>query len=321
MSDATWRPGASLKTLQQISQLRTAIRQYMHHQQVMEVVTPALSIAATTDPNIHSFKVNDLYLHTSPEFPMKRLLAAYAQDIYQIATVFRDGEAGRYHNAEFSLLEWYRVGMDHVALMDDVSAMFEAIFKQFNMDWQTPNTIRYTEAVSGICRKSFDQIAVEDIEQVFSQHNRSYPQAIGNDLDAAMDLLMDEFVVASFPTDRATFVIDYPASQAALARVVIDKDNLAVAERFELFLGPLELANGFHELSESQEQRERFEHDQNIRAVRQDKAVPMDEHLLNALSHGLPDCAGVAVGLDRLMMLISGAKHIDEVLAFSSNRA
>lgn len=321
MTSEAWRPGASIDVLRQSALLRTCIRTFMDERDVLEVITPALSQAATTDPNIHSFRVGDSYLHTSPEFPMKRLLAAYNTDIYQIATVFRDGEAGRYHNAEFSLLEWYRVGMNHVALMEDVSDLLEKVVTQFGMTWQRPKTIRYTEAVATICGMPFSEIDVACIERVFNEHKRSYPNAIGHDLDASMDLLMDEFVVSKFPSTHATFVVDYPASQAALARVITDDDNVEVAERFEMYWGPLELANGFHELKDASEQRTRFEHDQRLRAERNQDAVPMDEHLLEALSFGLPDCAGVALGLDRLMLLVCNAEHIDSVLAFSSSRS
>ncbi len=288
---------------------------------MLEVVTPALSRAAATDPNIHSFQVGDRYLHTSPEFPMKRLVAAYATDIYQIATVFRDGEAGRFHNAEFSLLEWYRVGLNHVELMDDVSALLGRVLSVFGLSCLTPATVRYTDAVSGVCGKAFDKIGPVDIERVFSENNRSYPVSIGSDLDAAMDLLMDEFVVSEFSDSQPTYVVDYPASQAALAKIAKNNDNTIVAERFELYWGKLELANGFHELCDPKEQLERFQNEQRIRVERKEKSVPLDEHLIDALSNGLPDCAGVALGLDRLMLLISGAEHIDDVLAFSSARA
>lgn len=321
MTQDLWRPGASLDVLKKIALLRSCIRHYMQEQGVLEVVTPALSIAGTTDPNIHSFPVANQFLHTSPEFPMKRLLAAYETDIYQVASVFRDGEAGRYHNAEFSLLEWYRIGMDHVALMDDVSALMKSIMQLFDMPWVAPVKVRYTDAVSNVCEKPFAQLSVVDIERVFDQHARSYPKAIGDDLDAAMDLLMDEFVVSEFAEDRATFVTEYPASQAALARITIDDDNIRIAERFEMYWGSVELANGFHELADASEQRERFEHEQRIRIDRGQKSVPIDHHLIAALTHGLPNCAGVAIGLDRLMLLLSGTDHIDAVQAFSSRRA
>ena len=321
MTTKTWHPGASIDVLRQSAMLRRCIHKFMDEQNVLEVITPVLSAAATTDPNIHSFRVGDYYLHTSPEFPMKRLLAAYKTDIYQIATVFRDGEAGRFHNAEFSLLEWYRVGFNHESLMDDVSELLEEVVTLFGMNCQRPKTIQYTDAVMQVCGVPFAEIDVTDIERVFSQHSRSYPNAIGNDLDAAMDLLMDEFVVSGFSDEHATFVVGYPASQAALARIVTGKNNVPVAERFEMYWGSVELANGFHELSDAAEQRARFEHDQHLRAQRGQLAVPMDEQLLEALSFGLPDCAGVALGLDRLMLILCGANHIDNVLAFSSSRA
>jgi len=321
VSTDNWRPGASLDVLKRSAALRSCIRDYMHEQNILEVITPALSIAATTDPNIHSFQVAGHYLHTSPEFAMKRLLAAYATDIYQIATVFRDGEAGRVHNPEFTLLEWYRVGMDHLALIADVTGLMQRVFEHVNKPWVTPETVRYTDAVSDVCERPFSQTGVIDIERVFSQHNRSYPRAIGDDLDAAMDLLMDEFVIPAFNDDRVTYVLDYPASQAALARIAQDHNQLLVAERFEMYWGTVELANGFHELCDASEQRTRFEKELHVRAQRGEMPVRLDENLLSALAHGLPDCAGVALGLDRLMLVLTGAGHIDDVLAFSMERA
>lgn len=293
----------------------------MHEQSVLEVVTPALSIAATTDPNIHSFRVGDRYLQTSPEFAMKRLLAVYATDIYQMATVFRDGEVGRYHNSEFTLLEWYRVGMNHLELMADVSALMQRVFEHFNRSWVTPESVRYTDAVSGVCERPFNEIGVIDIERVFGQHKRSYPSAIGDDLDAARDLLMDEFVVPKFNNECVTYVLDYPASQAALARIVQNQNQISVAERFEMYCGTVELANGFHELCDASEQRARFEKELHVRAERGEQQVRLDENLLSALAYGLPDCAGVALGLDRLMLVLCGEEHIDHVLAFSGSRA
>jgi len=310
-----------LDVLTRSAALRVCIRNYMQEQGVLEVITPALSAAATTDPNIHSFQVADRYLHTSPEFSMKRLLAAYASDIYQIASVFRDAEQGRYHNAEFTLLEWYRVGMNHLALIADVSALMQRVFDLFNIAWVAPDTVRYTDSVSALCNKTFSEINVADIERVFNQHRRSYPSAIGDDLDAALDLLVDEFVVPGFGSGRLTYVIDYPASQAALAQIRPDQNGLPVAERFEMYWGGVELANGFHELRDEAEQRTRFEQELIKRKQIGAREVPLDENLLAALKHGLPDCAGVALGLDRLMLVLCAAEHIDDVLAFSGGRA
>ena len=321
MTNNNWKPGASLEVLKLSAALRACVRDYMHEQNVLEVITPALSIATTTNPNIHSLQVADRYLHTSPEFAMKRLLAVYSTDIYQMANVFRDGEIGRFHNAEFTLLEWYRVGMNHLALIADVSALMQRVFELFNRPWVAPENVRYTDAVSRVCKIPFDKIGVTDIERVFSQHQRSYPNAIGDDRDAAMDLLMDEFVVPKFSDDCVTYVVEYPASQAALARIGQDRNQKPVAERFEMYCGTVELANGFHELSDAIEQRTRFEQEQRVRAARGQRKVRLDENLLSALAHGLPDCAGVALGLDRLMLVLAGADHIDDVLAFSGGRA
>ena len=321
MEELNWQPGASLAVLEKSALLRQCIHTYMQQQDVLEVLTPALSVAGTTDPNIHSFRVDQSFLHTSPEFAMKRLLAAYARDIYQIATVFRAAEQGRNHNAEFALLEWYRVGMNHLQLIDDVCALLETVFKQFDHAWSEPVTLRYTDAVAKICKKPFSHITVTDVAQVFSDNERSYPPAIGSDLDAALDLLVDEFIVADFADTQITVIKDYPASQAALAKLSRDEDGLIIAERFEIYWGQLELANGFHELTDATEQRQRFIQDQQVREHRGQMPIPLDEHLLQALAHGLPDCAGVALGLDRLLMALCGEKHIDKVLAFSSLRA
>lgn len=321
MTDTLWRPTASLNTLQTQAQLRQCVREYMQSQQVLEVNTPALSQAATTDPNIHSFKTSAGYLHTSPEFPMKRLIAAYQRDIYQMANVFRDDEQGRHHNAEFVLLEWYRMGMDHHALMQDMAALLLNCWQLTAKPWHEPHTLSYVEQVSSLCGMPFTTITVNVIEQYFAEHQRSYPKAIGKDLNAALDLFMDEFVIRHLPTDRATFICDYPASQAALARTGSNTNGTPVAERFELYWGALELANGFHELSDANEQRRRFKAEQAKRREAGLDELVIDEHLLSALESGFPDCAGVALGMDRLCMLIADVSHIKDVIAFPSDRA
>jgi len=321
VTDTLWRPTASLNTLQTQAQLRQCVREYMQSEQVLEVNTPALSKAATTDPNIHSFKTSAGYLHTSPEFPMKRLIAAYQCDIYQMANVFRDDDQGRYHNAEFVLLEWYRMGMDHHALMQDVTALMQLCWQLTGKPWHEPHTLSYVQQVSALCGCPFSSITVDIIERYFTEHNRSYPEAIGFDLNAALDLFMDEFVIRDLPADRATFIYDYPASQAALARTGVDINGTPIAQRFELYWGALELANGFYELSDANEQRRRFKAEQAKRRVSGLDELVIDEHLLSALEYGLPDCAGVALGMDRLCMLIADVNHINEVIAFPSDRA
>lgn len=327
MSNSPWQPSATHEQLKLSAAVRREIRAWMHEQNVLEVVTPALSSAAATDLHLASLTVSlhpgDVphYLHTSPEFPMKRLLAAYRADIYQIATVFRGGEAGRYHNPEFSLLEWYRVGFDHVALMAEVECLLECLCQAAGLTWQPARHLTYADAVQSVTGKSLMQLTLADIADVFARQHRSWPVSLVDDRDAALDLLIDEFVLPALPADRATFLTDYPASQAALARVTTDSSGQAVAQRFEVYWGPVELANGYHELTDAPEQRQRFTSDLHKRQLMGLPSVPVDEHLLQSMQQGLPDCAGVALGIDRLMMVLGKATHIQDVLAFEVNRA
>ncbi len=307
--------------LKQAASLRQSVRDHMSSNDVLEVCTPALSRAATTDPHIHSFQLGELYLHTSPELPMKRLLAAHQQDIYQLCTVFRDGETGRYHNREFTLLEWYRIGFDHRQLMSDISDLMQRCCDRFDVPWSAPQVIHYTDTVSALCELPFESVTVDLIEKVFHQRGRHFPQGMHNDLNGAMDILMDEFVIANFPDGVATFIVDYPSSQAALARTNINDRGVSIAERFELYFGAIELANGFNELNNAQEQRHRFESELASRQQSNLHCPTMDEHFLAALEYGLPDCAGVAMGMDRLLMVLTGSDHMQSVMAFPSDRA
>jgi len=230
------------------------------------------------------------YLHTSPEFPMKRLLSAYRRDIYQIAQVFRRDESGRYHNIEFTLLEWYRTGFDHHELLQDVSALLNSIWQVFGRVWHEPVILSYGEVVRKHLGTWPESLAVNDIKQYFEQHGRSYPDAIGDDLDAALDLFFDEFVLPTFDTERITFLTDYPASQAALAKVGTDA------------------------------QAARFSSENHVRQ-HTNCAVPVDEHLIAALEAGMPQCAGIALGLDRLLMVLTDSATIENVMAFPAERA
>lgn len=341
-----WQPSASLASLREAARLRRSIRSWMEKQQVLEVLTPSLSRAAATDPHVLSMATTDgRYLHTSPEFPMKRLLAAHAHvaaqlhgdtslptqlqlpelsdspDIYQIATVFRAEESGRFHNSEFTLLEWYRVGMDHLQLMDDLASLLKHVWRSFDKPWPGLEIRRYGQEVHQRLGLWPEQLDVETIEQYFLKAERSYPQAIGDDVDAALDLFMDEFVMPDFAADAFTILMDYPVSQSALARLGKDVDGRPVAQRFELYFGRTELANGFHELSEAAIQRERFEADLHRRDTLDVERVPLDENLLQALEAGLPDCAGIALGLERLHMAVAQHAHISEVISFDDQRA
>ncbi len=323
MSD--WQPAATLDALRLRAKLNAMIRDFFKQRHVLEVETPILSQAGNTDPNIASFHLEvygrtdgaarTRWLRTSPEFPMKRLLAAGVGDCYELGRVFRDGEVGGRHNPEFTMLEWYRVGWDHLRLIDEVTTLLR-------------------EALAMVDRQvSFEKISFREL---YRRHVDLDPMtasevalrdALGDvqidpsglTRDDWLDLMMTHRIQPGLEPDRLTVVHDYPESQCALARV--RADDPPVAERFECYLGSLELANGYHELADAQQQRRRFQRDGETRTRRGDHQPPMDQHLLHALDAGLPDCAGVALGIDRLLMAMLGASNIDAVLAFPIARA
>jgi lysyl-tRNA synthetase class 2 len=250
---------------------------------------------------------------------MKRLLAAGSGSIYQISKVFRDGEAGRRHNPEFTLLEWYRTGFDHLHLMDEVEALVVSVL-QGRLSLRETQRLSYREAFvrhAGIDPHAADTVALGDCTR---RHGIAMPAGMENaDRSLWLDLLMTHVVEAQLGRECLCFVYDYPADQASLAR--IRPGAPALAERFELYVQGVELANGFHELADSAEQRRRFEQDNAARQARGLPVLPVDEHLLAALGHGLPDCAGVALGLDRLVMLAADARAIQDVISFPIDRA
>ncbi len=296
---------------------------------MLEVFTPPLSHAANTDPQVESLVVGPTsasdqqrYLHTSPEFAMKRLLCAYPEtDLYQLATVFRAEEHGRYHLSQFTMLEWYRIGMDHRQLMRDVAALFKHVWQTFELAVLPVATRSYCQEVNARLGCWPDKLSGAQVREYFIEHERSFPRALENDLAASLDLFMDEFVVPEFDENSITFLSDYPASQAALARVGSDVNGNPVAERFEVFVGRIELANGFHELNNASIQRIRFKNDLQRRQQRSQARLPIDENLLAALDNGLPDCAGVALGVERLLMVLGHYSHINQVAAFSDAHA
>jgi lysyl-tRNA synthetase class 2 len=315
----SWQPAAAMATLETRAAMLRATREYFTATRALEVETPSLSAAAVSDIHLASVTATACgerrYLPTSPEYHMKRLLAAGSGDIWQIGRVWRDGETGRWHNPEFTLIEWYRVGIDHHALMSDVERLVGALLPT-SRNFDRAERLTYREVVQ--LHAGVD--ALEDPTAVLVARLESagidVPATIRADRDACLDLIVAILVGPELGHDRLTFVYDYPASQAALARV-----HGRVASRFEAYLDGAELANGFHELANAAEQRARFERDLAERERRGLPRVPLDEHFLAALAHGIPDCAGVALGFDRLVMCATGAKHIDEVLAFPFARA
>lgn len=325
-----WRPAAALEVLKLRARLLQGIRAFFAGRGVLEVETPALSRAATPDPALASFATRytgprlpqgqTLYLHTSPEFPMKRLLAAGSGSIYQICKVFRDGEAGRRHNPEFTLLEWYRVGFDHHRLMDETGELVMTLLAP-SMALQPPERLSYREVFQRHAGLDPFIASSDDFRRAARTHGiqTSTKTLAQSDPDVWRDLLLTHTVEPKLGQGRLTFIYDYPASQAALAR--IQPGNPPLAARFELYVNGIELANGFHELADATEQRARFEQQLHAREAAGLSAVPLDERLLAALVHGLPDCAGVALGFDRLVMLASGASTIANVMAFPIDRA
>ncbi len=321
-----WQPSATADALRLRARLYARIRDFFAARDVLEVETPILSLAGNTDPNIASFSLQfsgrtdgaarTRWLRTSPEFPMKRLLAAGVGDCYELGRVFRDGEAGVRHNPEFTMLEWYRDGWDHLRLLDEA---VELVRDALALVGREAMVVRI--AYRDLYR---EQLGIDpfqaDVETLRNALGPVEVDASGLTRDDWLDLLMTHRLQPAFAHGQLLAVHGYPASQSALAKVRGAGDE-AVAERFELYLGPLELANGYHELGDAAELRTRFEHDLQVRGQRGARQPPLDEQLLAAMAHGFPACAGVALGVDRLLMAMQQTDRIDSVLAFDFSRA
>jgi lysyl-tRNA synthetase class 2 len=321
-----WRPSADLAALHARAARLATIRAFFAERRVLEVETPIASRAAVSDPALDSLATRwhgpchpnglPLYLQTSPEFPMKRLLAAGVGPIYQVCKVFRDGERGRRHHPEFSLLEWYRPGWGYRALMTEVADLVRAILGAPGL---AAEEVRYRDLFG-------DRLGLDPWHTNPDALRRlAVAQGLGGacdldlSLDGWLDLLLSHCLEADLGRGRMTFVYDYPPSQAALARVSPDPEPHG--ERFELYLEGMELANGFDELTDAAEQRRRFTEDLAVRTAAGRATPPMDAAFLAALGAGMPTASGVALGLDRLLMVRIGTDHIDQVLAFPVERA
>jgi len=326
MSD--WRPTASLDALRLRARLYATIRAFFAERDVLEIETPVLSMAGNTDPNIESFSLEfsgrtdgaprTRWLRTSPEFALKRLLAAGVGDCYELGRVFRNGEAGGRHNPEFTMLEWYRIGWDHHRLIDETVALVQAVLALVGRKANaTTTTFRdlYRE------RLGLDPFTADDAELRAALGDVEIDPD-GLNRDDWLDLLMTHRLQPGFDRDGILVVRDYPASQSALAKIRAGQgDEPAVAERFELYLGALEVANGYHELTDADEQRARFLRDHATRAMRGVAQPLLDEGLLAAMAFGLPACAGVALGVERLLMAMTDTDRIADVLAFEFSRS
>lgn len=311
-----WQPSASLDNIRQRAEYYKTIRRFMEERDIMEVQTPVFSKCGNTDPNLSSFKThfhspNDknpvtLYLNTSPEFAMKRLLAAGSGSIYQICKVFRDYEAGIHHQLEFTMLEWYRVGYDHHQLMDELSELLSK-FGYYSVERMLYSDV--FESCTGLNPHHADLKLLCEKAKYYGLETDTVDRGL------LLDFIFSQSIAPALSGDKAVILFDFPACQASLAR--IRNDENPVAERFELFIDGVEIANGFHELCDANEQMSRFKEDNRKRRITAQDEMPIDKRLLSSLDHGLPGCAGIAVGLDRLFMKMKGLNSIEEVLTFS----
>jgi lysyl-tRNA synthetase class 2 len=293
------------------------IRRFFEERGVLEVETPLLSASGNPDPEIQSVETADgALLRTSPEFALKRLLAAGSGDVYELGRVFRGNESGRAHNPEFTLLEWYRVGFTYHELMGEVAELVRHCGHGAFDDWNVVK-LSYRDWFGRTLGLDPFGAGVEELADAAKQHGVSADSRLGR--RQWLDLLTGLVLQPALPEKQLTFVFDYPTDQAALARV--RQQHTPVAERFELYLGRVELANGYQELTDATEQRRRFEADNETRTRHGQDTYPIDRHMVAALKHGLPECAGVALGVDRLLMALCEADGISEVIAFPFERA
>lgn len=311
-----------MKAIRARAAMLARCREFFRSRAVLEVETPVLSQAGNPDPNIASFRLrtespHEILLNTSPEFAMKRLLAAGSGDIFQIAKAFRDDEAGTLHSREFTMLEWYRQGFTLEQLMQEVAALLALLFARAGLE-KSAIYLSYRQAFAQ--HAGFDPVSDSEGALLKCLRASGVEPPTGHcSRDLLLDLVMTSVVLPKLDPTTLVFIYDFPVSQAALARA--HPENPLLARRFEAVFGGVELANGFEELLDPVEQRARFAEDVRRREQSGAPPVPVDENLLAALEAGLADCAGVAVGLDRVLMFALGVRHIDEVLCFPAERA
>lgn len=320
--EADWKPSASIQNLLKRAKIIAELRQFFTERGVLEVETPAMSEFSVTDVHLSTFntqflspfasQAKTLHLITSPEYHMKRLLACGSGAIFQICRVFRNEESGKRHNPEFTMLEWYRPFFDMYRLINEVDDLLQQI-----LDCEPAESFSYQFVFQTYV--GLDPLTASKSQLVAKAREHGFPCDDDEERDTLLQFLFSEIVEANIGKDRPTAVYHFPATQAALAQ--ISSEDHRVAERFEFYYKGLELANGFHELSDAQEQIRRFEQD-NLQ--RQKMGLPpqqLDQRFLSALRAGIPNCSGVALGVDRLLMIAMNAEQIDEVMAFGVERA
>jgi len=321
--DTNWRPTATLAALERRARMLRLARDFFAGRSILEVETPALTRYGVSDPHIASLETQlaargarTHFLHTSPEYAMKRLLAAGAPDIFQISKVFRDHEIGSAHQPEFTMVEWYRLGATLDDMIDETCTFITEVCELTGVP---VDTCRYRDIFIAACHidpleTDADRLA-DCAERMINSMTADLRRQIGSDPNAWQNLLMSHVVVPGLAPERLSVIHHYPADQAALAR--LDPSEPELAERFEIFLGGIELANGYRELTDAAEQRRRFNTDMEKRRAAGLTIMEPDQALLAALESGLPDCSGVAIGFDRLVMSACGLKHIDQAVSFA----
>ena len=312
-----WQPTATRENLKQRAAITQTIRQFFNARDVLEVETPLLAHHAGTDPHIQALRcfmgsdITPYYLQTSPEYHMKRLIAAGSGSIFQLSKAFRVDDVSRIHNPEFTLLEWYRIGFDLFQLMDEVEELIQLILPNTKTERYTYRAIFQTLLQLDPLTASLDEIKRCAFDRGFTD------PGLGDDKDAWLMIVFSYYIEPQLKVP--TFIYHFPASQAVLSK--IDRDDPMVCGRVELYAEGMELGNGFHELTDANEQRARFMHDNQKRTELGHNTMKIDEYFLAALTSGLPECAGIAIGIDRLMMIALRRGNISDVLAFAFTRA
>lgn len=321
--DAVWKPATNLTALQTRANILKAIRDFFFARNVLEVETPLLSKFGVTDPHIHAIPVvlengtQPHYLQTSPEYAMKRLLAAGCGAIYQICKAFRGGDSGNEHNPEFTILEWYRPGYTHFDLITEVDELLQVI-----LSTKPAQLITYQDLFLRYLAIDPHTIALNELQDFGKKSEFNFSEFFIENatVDDWLQALFSYYIEVHLVGDAPWVVYNYPPSQAALAKINMQGDKI-VAERFEVYVNGVELANGYHELCDPKQQLHRFEEDQKMRKQLNKPNMEIDQRLIAALEAGMPPCAGVALGLDRLIMLALKAARIQEVISFPIDRA
>jgi len=322
-----WQPTCSMEILRLRAQVFEDIRRFFSARAVLEVETPLLSYSSGTDPQLDFFTTeygspplqHTLFLQTSPEFAMKRLLAAGSGSIYQLCKAFRNGESGRFHNPEFTLLEWYRVGFTLSQLMDEIAELMTVLFEGHRVLYPTQR-VSYQEIFQRFTGLNPLEFSYQNY-CAYARYNQM-PEAMsicGYDHALWLDFVFSHVVQPKLGENAVCMVYGYPACQSSLAR--INEYNSQITDRVEVFINGIELGNGYYELTDAKEQSRRFDKEIAIRQQKQSSVTVKDKHLVSALEAGLPECSGMAIGLDRLLMLLANKASINDVLNFPVNRA